>query len=191
MRRMDQPLDSGHDLWPWALARDVAPSLGYRLPGLPSAIARAGGISRRRIPSRSEGKGRNIGATGSARVAPRAKHSPWFMMAPRGISRQAWGHLTPFQQLVYRATCRIPRGQTRSYAWIAKRIGRPQAARAVGNALHINPFAPRVPCHRVIHADGTAGGYAGPLGRKLALLRAEGWKRLSAQQTARSTQRKR
>lgn len=82
--------------------------------------------------------------------------------------------LTDFQQRVYRAVCRIPRGHTRSYQWVAEQIGHPGAARAVGQALHRNPFAPHVPCHRVVRADGSLGGYAGGLARKRALLRKEG-----------------
>ncbi len=95
---------------------------------------------------------------------------------PRGISREAWDHLTLFQQEVYRATRTIPMGETRSYQWVAERIGRPRAARAVGQALHHNPFAPMVPCHRVVRSDGTLGGYAGGLAKKRKLLRREGWR---------------
>ena len=93
---------------------------------------------------------------------------------PRGLSPKAWEQFTPFAQAVYRAVCEIVPGETRSYAWVARRIKRPKSARAVGNALHRNPFAPRVPCHRVLRADGTLGGYAGGVSRKRALLRREG-----------------
>lgn len=92
---------------------------------------------------------------------------------PSGVPRAAWERLTDFQRAVYRAICRIPRGQTRSYQWVARQIGRPSAARAVGNALHRNSFAPRVPCHRVVRADGSLGGYSGGVGQKRALLRRE------------------
>jgi O-6-methylguanine DNA methyltransferase len=57
---------------------------------------------------------------------------------------------TPFSQAVWRACADIPAGETRTYGWIAKRIGRPAAARAVGRALGANPFAPVIPCHRVV-----------------------------------------
>ena len=93
---------------------------------------------------------------------------------PLGVEPAAWNRLTPFQRLVYRAVCRIPKGQVRSYRWVARRIGRPRAARAVGNALNRNPFAPRVPCHRVVRADGSLGGFAGGPARKRRLLRREG-----------------
>ena len=93
---------------------------------------------------------------------------------PRGVPQNAWARLSRFQQAVYRAVCRIPRGQTRSYQWIADAIGRPLAARAVGNALRRNPFAPTVPCHRVVRRDGSLGGYAGGPSQKRAFLRREG-----------------
>ena len=94
--------------------------------------------------------------------------------APGGVNQRAWQRLTPFQRLVYRATARIPKGQVRSYAWVARRIGRPRAARAVGNALNRNPFTPLVPCHRVVRTDGSLGGYAGGPEKKRRLLRREG-----------------
>jgi O-6-methylguanine DNA methyltransferase len=93
--------------------------------------------------------------------------------APQGIPAAAWSRLTAFQRRVYRAILRIPPGRTRSYQWVARRLGQPGAARAVGNALHRNPFAPRIPCHRVIRCDGTLGGYAGGLAAKRRLLRRE------------------
>ena len=83
---------------------------------------------------------------------------------------------TPFQRAVWLACMSIPRGPTRSYKWVAERIGRPKAFRAVGSALGKNPFAPAVPCHRVIAADGTPGGFSAPGGlkSKLKLLHREG-----------------
>ena len=89
---------------------------------------------------------------------------------------------TPFERAVYAVIRRIPRGQTRSYRWVAERLGNPGLARAVGNALHRNPDAPQVPCHRVVRADGTVGGYARGTSRKLALLRTEGWRPALAMQ---------
>jgi len=68
--------------------------------------------------------------------------------------------LTDFELDVLKATLKISLGQTRSYKWIAKEIGRPKAVRAVGQALNKNPFAPFVPCHRVIKEDGSIGGFA-------------------------------
>lgn len=80
---------------------------------------------------------------------------------------------TPFQLTVWGALRRIPYGETVSYGELARSIGRPTAARAVGSANHRNPLPIVVPCHRVIGADGTLTGYAGGLGVKSALLAIE------------------
>lgn len=81
-----------------------------------------------------------------------------------------------FYQSVWKACAGIPRGQVRTYGWLARRVGRPSAARAVGRALGRNPFAPVVPCHRVVGADGRLTGYsgAGGVAKKRRMLRAEG-----------------
>jgi O-6-methylguanine DNA methyltransferase len=78
--------------------------------------------------------------------------------------------LTEFEKKVLLATLEIPRGETRSYAWVASRINSPKAARAVGNALNKNPYAPDVPCHRVIASSGSPGGYARGIKEKIRLL---------------------
>jgi len=77
---------------------------------------------------------------------------------------------SPFQNAVWDALLAIPPGQTRSYAEIARAIGRPEAVRAVARANGANPFAIVVPCHRVVGADGALCGYGGGLPRKLWLL---------------------
>lgn len=86
--------------------------------------------------------------------------------------------ITPFQDRVYRAVSRIPRGKVSTYGLVAKHIdcGSP---RAVGQALRRNPFAPRVPCHRVIASDLSLGGFSGQrrgeaLDRKRSILAREG-----------------
>lgn len=81
---------------------------------------------------------------------------------------------TAFQERVWQQLRRIPMGETRSYADIANAIGEPGATRAVGTANGANPVAILVPCHRVIRSDGSLGGYAGGLDRKVKLLEAEG-----------------
>ena len=73
------------------------------------------------------------------------------------------GH-PPFYQAVWKACAEIPKGQVRTYGWLARRIGKPKAARAVGQALGRNPFAPTVPCHRVVGADGNLTGFSAPGG---------------------------
>ena len=82
--------------------------------------------------------------------------------------------LTAFEQSVLRVLKSAPRGRVTTYGELARASGRPGAARAVGNALHKNPDAPRVPCHRVVKSGGYSGGYAGGPKKKTALLRAEG-----------------
>ena len=83
---------------------------------------------------------------------------------------------TPFQRKVYEALLRIPKGQVRTYAQVARMIGKPKAARAVGQALKRNRWAPKIPCHRVIASDGALGGYSAPGGvsAKRRLLHREG-----------------
>lgn len=78
--------------------------------------------------------------------------------------------LSRFEAEVLRECIKIPKGSTRTYAQIAKAIGRPNSARAVGNALAKNPFAPAIPCHRVVKSDGTPGGYSAKGGRRKKIL---------------------
>jgi O-6-methylguanine DNA methyltransferase len=81
---------------------------------------------------------------------------------------------TPFRLAVWEALREIPCGQTRSYAEIAAAIGRPKAARAVGQACGANPIPILVPCHRVLAAGSRLGGFAGGLPWKQRLLEREG-----------------
>lgn len=80
---------------------------------------------------------------------------------------------TDFQKQVWQALLEIPFGETRSYAQIARRIGRPSAMRAVGAANGRNPISIIAPCHRVIGANGALTGFAGGLKAKEALLALE------------------
>lgn len=81
---------------------------------------------------------------------------------------------TPFQQKVWQALCCIKQGETKSYAWLAKKINNEKAVRAVGSANGANKIALIVPCHRVIGTNGKLTGYAGGLGLKAKLLMHEG-----------------
>ena len=86
--------------------------------------------------------------------------------------------VTEFQKRVYAATREVPRGKVTTYRYLAQAIGC-GSSRAVGQALKVNPFAPHVPCHRVIRSDLTIGGFSGKLDgpqieRKSALLLEEG-----------------
>ncbi len=82
--------------------------------------------------------------------------------------------LTLFQQKVYEAVSRIPRGEVRSYKQIAEQIGSPNAYRAVGSALNKNPYIGKVPCHRVIRSNGAIGGFQKGVQVKTHLLKKEG-----------------
>lgn len=81
---------------------------------------------------------------------------------------------TQFQQEVWSAIQKIPYGETRTYSWVAKEIGRPRAVRAVGNALAANPLPIVIPCHRVVGIS-SLGGYSGGLEWKKHLLKLEGY----------------
>lgn len=87
------------------------------------------------------------------------------MKLPKKISDQMKDY-PAFYQAVWKACAEIPWGQVRTYGWIARRVGKPKAARAVGQALGKNPFAPTIPCHRVVGADGRLTGYSGAGGVK-------------------------
>jgi methylated-DNA-[protein]-cysteine S-methyltransferase len=82
-------------------------------------------------------------------------------------------NLSEFEQRVLQATLLIPYGETRTYAQIAKAVGKPKAARAVGQALKKNPLPIVVPCHRVVKSDGGVGGYAGGVKLKKILIDGE------------------
>jgi methylated-DNA-[protein]-cysteine S-methyltransferase len=96
------------------------------------------------------------------------------MAIPKNID---WSEYTPFQQKVLKFICSIPKGKTLTYAQVAKAIGNPNAARAVGNALGKNRHAPMVPCHRVVGYN-SLGGYSasGGLKTKKKILFKEGYK---------------
>lgn len=84
--------------------------------------------------------------------------------------------LTKFQKKVYNIIGKIPRGRVASYQDVARKLGNRNLARVVGMALNRNPFAPKIPCHRIISKDGRLGGYKfGPKNKRKILL-AEGIK---------------
>ena len=80
-----------------------------------------------------------------------------------------------FNEKVWALTARIPAGQVRTYAEIARELGT-KGYRAVGNALNRNPYAPAVPCHRVVGSNGSLTGFAGGIDKKRELLKGEGIK---------------
>ena len=83
---------------------------------------------------------------------------------------------TKFQVKVWKYLKTIKKGQVKTYLDVAKAINKPKAARAVANAIGKNPYAPKIPCHRVIRSDGSLGGYSAPGGvkTKKRLLKSEG-----------------
>ena len=98
------------------------------------------------------------------------------ILATRGVgAAYDLRSLTPFERAVLMKTLEIPRGEVRTYAWVAKEIGHPRAVRAVGTALAQNPIPLLIPCHRVVRSDGIIGNYgAGGPANKRALLALEG-----------------
>ena len=87
--------------------------------------------------------------------------------------RVDWG--TDFQNRVWETIRQIPYGEVRSYKWVAEKVGRPKAVRAVGSAVGANAAIILNPCHRVIRSNGALGGYGGGLERKRRLLALEGY----------------
>ena len=83
---------------------------------------------------------------------------------------------TKFQLKVWKYLKKIPKGQIRTYSDVAKAINKQKSIRAVANAIGKNPYAPKIPCHRVIRSDGSLGGYSGKGGinTKRKLLKSEG-----------------
>ena len=84
---------------------------------------------------------------------------------------------TKFQVKVWKYLQTIPKGNVKTYKQVAIGINRPKSARAVANACASNPYAPKIPCHRVVRADGDLGGYSGKGGikTKKILLKREGF----------------
>ncbi|RMF54398.1 MGMT family protein [Candidatus Woesearchaeota archaeon] len=80
---------------------------------------------------------------------------------------------TEFEKKVYEITKRIPKGKVSTYKQIAQAMNS-KAYRAVGQALHKNPYSPKVPCHRVVRSDGSLGGFALGQRKKAEMLRKEG-----------------
>ena len=85
---------------------------------------------------------------------------------------------TPFQERVYAALRKVPKGKVTTYSLLGKAVGC-GSARAIGQAMRCNPYAPSVPCHRVVASDGSIGGFMGErtgeaIVKKIALLKKEG-----------------
>lgn len=86
---------------------------------------------------------------------------------------------TEFEKMVWMTLKEIPYGETRTYKWLAEKIGNPNATRAVGQALSRNPLPIILPCHRIIESDGSIGGYSSGVDIKRRLLEIEYYINLS------------
>lgn len=106
----------------------------------------------------------------------------WADLIPRALDEGRPGRLpldlaevTPFRRTILDIAATIPKGEVRSYGWLARHSGKPGAARAVGSAMSTNPVPLIIPCHRVVRSDGHIGAYSlGGPDNKWALLRHEG-----------------
>ena len=79
-----------------------------------------------------------------------------------------------FNEKCYAILKKVPAGKVTTYEALARTVGNPRAARAVGNAMNRNPYAPKVPCHRVVKSDGKIGGFALGVKKKIEMLKREG-----------------
>ena len=146
--------------------------------GVFRAIITPRGVAELRLPTNPAGKLARGAATPAAVAAVRRQLERALRAYAAGRRQGTRVPLdiaagTAFQREVWRALQAIPHGETRSYAWVARRVGRPRATRAVGAACGANPVPVLVPCHRVVASDGSLGGFSGGLGWKNRLLALE------------------
>lgn len=120
------------------------------------------GVTELRLRKRSSARTENNSARAEKRRAAAARElSAYFAGRAKSFAaRYDIGALRPFTQAVLKLTAKIPYGEVRSYEWVARKLGKPKAARAVGNALARNPVPIIIPCHRVVRTDGNIGGFA-------------------------------
>lgn len=158
-----------------------APATIYLLPfthagtKLALACTPEGGILRSQFQRADEDKATSLNrlSEACAKLWPQATLVP----APKAFQPDTatfYLYGTAFQQAVWKQLARLKPGSLVSYGQLAIQVGKPQAYRAVGTAVGANPFAPFIPCHRVLAANGRIGGFAGGLELKRRLLQAEG-----------------
>jgi methylated-DNA-[protein]-cysteine S-methyltransferase len=95
--------------------------------------------------------------------------------------KTAFDEGTEFEQQVWLAIRDVPYGETRTYKWLAERVGSPEGSRAVGQALAKNPIPIVIPCHRIIESSGKMGGYSSGVDIKRRLLKMEYYNSMSAE----------
>ena len=153
-----------------AVAWGDAGIVGAQLPEVDSAALRR--RMQRRFPGAAAGQPEAAIAGVIGAIQALLRGEP----VPLSGALLDWRFVPPFNRRVYEVALTIPPGRTLTYGEIAQRLGEPGAARAVGQALGNNPFAPIVPCHRVLAAGGRMGGFSAPGGAatKLRMLAIEG-----------------
>ncbi len=112
-------------------------------------------------------RGRRVRRDAKALAEVRSQVRDYFARRRRDFElRLDLSGLGEFERAVLQATQRVPFGATASHSELARGLKRPRAARAVGNALRRNPVPIVIPCHRIVRADGSPGGYGGPQGTR-------------------------
>lgn len=143
--------------------------------GLLRLSGSAAGLRRLEFAGRTRGSGAAEAPRGPARRWAKALENYFAGRPPAiGSGDLDWAGASAFQTRVWRALLDLRWGETASYAELARRIGAPGAARAVGRAVAANPVPILVPCHRVVRSDGLLGGYSFGLDCKDRLLEHEG-----------------
>jgi len=145
--------------------------------GVFSAVITERGLASVTFPGRAERVVKVVGTRDQLALLDVARDAINTVLAgrrPRAIPPLDWVRSTVFQRRVWKALQRIPLGETRQYADLARELGCPGAARAIGQACGANPIPILVPCHRVLAAGGTLGGYSAGLEWKRRLLALEG-----------------
>jgi len=165
---MEITISACQTAWGW-VGTAVSPE-GLLATGLPvTSPEEALAPLRRRWPGAQEG-------TNARLAALHEKLQRYFLGEDVDLSTESLDlrRATDFQARVWELVRSIPRGQVRSYRWVARQAGSPQGARAVGRAMATNPFPIVVPCHRVVGQDGHLTGFGGGLDMKSRLLAMEG-----------------
>jgi methylated-DNA-[protein]-cysteine S-methyltransferase len=158
-------------------------SIFHTAAGWVGILSSPAGIKRVTLPQKSEDEAREALGSGPVQAAPADGGLNDLIAQFRGYysgrrvvitGSPDLSAATPFQRDVWQAARLIPYGETRSYRWVAEKIGKPGAARAVGQALGKNPCPVIVPCHRVLNNNGGLGGFSGGIEMKKQLLKLEG-----------------